>query len=65
MLKENVITNKLKPKGNSYFLIDTSTSDTTNDIVEILDGTNLDTRVMDKGYIRITFQEEQMILRKK
>ena len=60
MLKENVITKKLKTKGNSYFLIDSSTSDTTNDIVEILDGTNLDTPVMDKGCIRIAFQKEQM-----
>lgn len=41
MLKGNVIMSKLKPKCNSYFLIDNSTSDTTNNIVEILDTTNL------------------------
>ena len=57
MLKKNVITKKLKAKGNSYFLIDTSTSDTTNDIVEILEPTNFDTPVTDKGYIKNKISE--------
>ena len=46
-----------KQKVILIFLIDTSTSDTTNDIVEILESTNFDTPVTDKGYIKDKISE--------
>lgn len=57
-MKRNVITGKPKTKGNSNFLIDTSTPDRTNDIAGILDTRNFDMSVIDNGYIKDNISEK-------